>query len=1771
MWNRTHDNPSKADDDVSSKSSRRKDEEQHSTRHRSGSVNSSSSKKKSSSSRTDNRDRGFEPISTSYSSTSRSPYPNTAGASVASSYATASGNNNVEPYTPPGLVRNASLADKIPKSNSSRGERDLSGEQVRRTERRKERSASRERKKDKKDRPRSRDRGEKMEKSDKRDRKDRERAKDSRVNKSTDGVGDGDETSRGPAEFSNQIGGAGFMQFPGQYDAGIPTSNGGPADQTAAMSSHVQDQFPGQFPLQSSTPYRPPIAASEGGPGLAAEYYGDAGQSVAEQPGYRIHSPSLIVGAEPHLQPASSVAAPPPEPSASGGVGAAASFFSGDFISDEAEPSHGQQNSPPHTSAPNRPHSDHHSASASATPALGDVAMGAAAGYMMANESSSYQQRPENVPSLGEYNETGSSTIHRPHSQPQSSYVSNESRPPRPGKSSSQSSNIPIYAAATAGAAGLAAAAYHNSHYPSQHNSTTQHHPSTPTKHRHRHHGPLGAFVDFFKDPEGVAQFEEYTEFIGVCKYCFAPGSSPRDAPRKHHYRRRRSNERYGSSTRVDKDSRYSSSENEGRRKKDKSWLATGLAGYGLAKVGESLFKQTKDFDDTYSVKSGHNFSDERNKKTRRTFETKSSRRSHSNELRTEIGITSNGKMYEKDPHGGAFGGPTTTTYTSRRHSNSRSRSRSRTSHRKSGFAEAAAGAAIGSSVAASGSLRQSRSPNGGFVKTKHKSRGHSSERRTKSHKKKKDTGLFSFGSASSSSSNLALAYSSSQDKHRSNKGTKYKDRDDRKAEAALVGLGAAAAALASKDGRSGHKTKGIKDLVAVKEAKEKDRRSSRHNTNFKKPSVSLEEEVWESASEGEFSSVDSNLAFGGLARRGSRESFHSDSSGTNKWGWRWGSKKKGKESPSKRLSSGDSSIPGGTGAAFAGATMMSPDQYSGRRVEGPSGLPLQYVYPMATSDPGRFDVGTDPSVTHSPRPVLVSPSDNVPIQHPQPITPVSSALYSSQAPYSQSFVAPSGPPVFAQAPYQSQASVSSERRSIPEAGDSARDFKLRRRDTAPAQFDVDAAPSSKVSRRRASIKDDPSAVRFDFTGEQEEKDRRQNPRKMKDIERDHRAEEDEARTHADRRSSKGQSSRNSDTIKSRDEDPKRSSETSWALPAAAGFAGAAIVASAITEQPKNVESREERRERRRRERKRDEEEENKDNEFRERRRRQRDRDGDESNCRPEGRRKERERDEEDANTGEHQALSDILPERHDTSNRETRPAKWQEEASARRSSSHENYETFFTPLEFLKTSKDQVKVPSANADADIDLGQSPDVITVEPKRYRDLSTSRSYSPADTDGTLSFPWQVPRLRLVEPTPPSTRGSTPVMKPRETNEEDDEASSKETTSSKVTWGDNQTHEYTVITPLEHRDEFIESSLIKSTLEKDVADQSDNENDQWMRNSPNQPKSTKAQEPNEPSASYGDDYEFAATLAAGAENAGFDPSIVLNDPSLRRRDSPPASQGRIMPGGFEDEDGPRLSKKDKKKRDKATRRQSQPKASEERDDDALVQDIISQVENTEPQDPKNEAPEDFGQEWQSSRKSKSRKSKINSKISNFNGDIATSDTARVDQDLESRATYESPTEDAVSVAGSAATSAEIDNGKKTPRKSKRDSSSFDNVGSSVSPPSTIDAGRDTKSKAKKGSLWDRVLGKSTDNPPQGSIPTDGVREAKAEDYDGMGRKGKKSKDRRSSRESEDNSYDAASTSSRVEDKEKKRRSSRDFAAQDSGRITQDLPDKVLLPAL
>ena len=1732
MWNRISGKSSVSKDDSPLQSTRRNDDEQRQSARYSGSITSSNSNKKTSSRAEDRDPRGFNPTSTSYSSTTRE-YPGAASASIASSYATASGNSNGEFYVAPGLVRNASLADQMPRSSSSRSTRDQNGARE-----------TRDKMRDKTENPDSRDKDvERRHKRDKRDKKDKS------LRRSENGFDDEAGTSRGPDDFPDQVASSSFSQFPGQYDGAISVPNG-VSPEHPAMSSHVQDQFPGQFPTQSSAPYRPPLAANEGGPGLAAEYYGDDGQSVAEQPGNRANTPSLIIGAEPHLQAALAVAAPPPEPSASGAVGAAASFFSGEFDEDEAAPTHGQESSSTYVTGQIRPNGSYHSSSAPVIPTVGGASMGSTGSHFIDSQTSSHQQRPDHEsPIGGPPSEYSTIMTHRPPSQTQDTSYSSTSRPPKPGKQSSQSSNTPIYAAGVVGAAGLAAAAYEHNHQSSnQYIPSTPHYSTASMAQRHRHRGPFGALVDFFKDPEGVAQFEEYSQIIGVCRHCFAPGSSPRDAPRKHFYGRRRSNERYGSSTRVDKDSRYYSSESEGRRK-NKSWLATGLAGYGLAKVGESLSKEKDDSDTTYSVKTGR-FS-------RNGGDRKARHRSRSKE-RVEIGITGDDKFGRKESHDNISNGTKRTTYSPRRHP----RTNSRSSDRKNGLTEAAIGAALGTPMVASSSRRHSHSPQGTSIESKHKIRASSSERRRKT-KKKRDKGFFSLGNGSSSSSSMDLAYGGSLNKHRRSRESDAKSREDKKAEEALIGLGAAAAALALNDRRQSHKRRDVKDNVGMKETKDHRRHASTQLHRSKESSGNLDDDLWESAAEDGSESVNSDLAYGAPKRRDSRTSLSSESSGTNKWGWRWGSKKNRRTSSPRRKSADHSSfsaIAGTAGPGLIDATITSPDRRQGNAMDSTSSLPLQHVYPMPTSDPSRFDVGREDSTAFSDRPVMSSRPEAVPIQHPRPIAPVSAAIYSNQTAYDHSYSAPSGPAVFSQTPYHhfpatSDAPSSTHEASIPsnlprfeeQAGDVARDFKMRRRDTSPARFGEDSISSSMAPRLRNSAKDD-SRVRFDLTEEQEERDRRERRRKRKQDKERREAEEQE-QIQRERRTSKEQSSKKPSSKTNPEAGPERFSEKAWTGPAAAGVIGAAIGVAAATDRSKTEETREERRERRRRERELEDEEE--------------------ALSKSERRRKQRERDDQEAAIKERRTLPDEISASSKSADRQGRsPEKqdvsiWQEAASTKRSSSHEDYGAFFSPLEFLNKSNNQVKITSANADADIDLEEVPQIVMIEPKRIHDLSKSPAFSLADTDeqvdpSKLSFPWQVPKLRLVEPTPPSTRGSTPIPQPKDASDEGFEEPRKESSPSKVRWADDQTHEYTVIAPKEDHDESIEAPS-KENSDTDSVNLPSSTHERDLPDDETQPHIDSKSQSN--SASFGEDAEFAATLAASAEDAGFDPSIVITNPMYRRRDSPPGSNDRSIPGGVDDEGEPRLNKKERKRKEKASRRRNQNDGLNQRDDEAVVQDIISQVEESESQPSNQISSEMIDYESESTKKTKSKKPKKGRKDSEPREDLfEASESASKSLGSESRDVHESPTNDIRSTASSAPIRNEAESGSKSNNKSKGSSAGFDDAASAESSQMTTEASKDSKPKSKdkrKGSIWDRVLVESNGSLPQEIDSEDVTEEVDIKDFQEPKKKSKKSKERNSTRDGDDG-HDG---------KERSRIAS--TTTQVSGRISQDLPAKVYTP--
>ncbi|KAI4118209.1 MAG: hypothetical protein LQ345_001694, partial [Seirophora villosa] len=1885
MWNRilgkndSEKNPSKPD-------GQRRSDTHRSTLRRSDSLKSTTSSRKGT--RDEHRDRGFNPVSTSYSSTTRNQHPGTAQASVGTSFDTALNDPTSDQYRPPALFRNASLASQNPTSTAGGDETPAGLDSNTRLKKGPEESSAMDQKRSRTERRGTRDRDD--------DRRDKKSGRGSKGAKEPAVIIDNTaytERSTSGRAASVSHGPRGTSSF---------ASDSRPESMPGQQSSHVQDQFPGQFPASSATPYRPPLAAREGGPGLAAEYYGDAGQSVAEQPGIRTNSPSLIIGAEPHLQPASAVAAPPPEPSASGAVGAAASFFDGSFNADpEIEDHHRPKTFSTnkvsliqHTSAApvvssyatsSANMTNQHASSAPVVPTLGAAAAGAIAGYY-SNNYHFQPERPEHTSSTASgYGKLAGNSSHQQSvsAQDQNTMYSSSSRPqPRPGKQPSTPSDIPLH---IAGAARSPPAADHHSqhhnhyaHHPNNNHSSSLHNPhgqprtrgSMAQQHRHRHRGPLSTLVDFFKDPDGVAQFEEYTEFIGVCRHCFAPGSSPSDAPRRHNYRRRRSNERFGSSVRVDKDSRYWSSENESRRQKNKSWLGAGMAGYGLAKMGESLFKPDLDFDDSHIVHSGRvrrshrrgssSSSSERRSRTSRGVVHRSSdtlsRRSRSND-RVANGITSDGKLYRKDSHGRVHTSAVEVDMSRRR---SRSRSRDRT--RK--ISEAALGGAAASAVYASTSHRRGSSPEEMFVRSKHDdgsrselasvvrrgdSQHHDSQRRSRRspepfhrrsrRKEKKGRGFFTFSNESSSfsgSSDVAFGTGHQRKLAKETKSNK-KRKTPQEAEAALLGLGAAAAALAlNQNQRSRRKS----ELVAAKASKGKSK-SGKNDRKGKSSSSSSEEDLWESASEGERSSADSELAYGASLHGRSQESLSSDSSGMDKWSWRWGSKKQPKKrTRDQRHSPGfDHSIPPAAPPAMDVPRVSMDGNRQDSRMASSSSIPLQHVYPMPTSDPTQFDASGHDAEFPSHQPYVNARPHPVPIQHPQPVAPVSPAVYTTQSHYAHSYSAPNGPTSLPQYPHPSMVAQESavpleSREQVPGAfpigseyfgslmQDSPTEGKPRQRDSSPVTRTSEHTSSSSGVRRRKSLKDDLSSVRFDLTKEQEDKDRREERRRRKED--DKRRERLERQDLEDRKSSEqDRATKREISSKIRSEpDTKEDSATvikdSWAAPAAAGVIAAAIGATVVAQQRESSED-------------------------------------ERSGRHDEARKRGEERDIEVIVKERHAPTKSTAPEEtegHGHSSEKKPMSVWQAAAKIKRTSTHTDYAAYFTPSELLTKTGAVRQIVGANADSEVTVYQVPNVVTVEPSEFHGHSPARAYSfPIKAEDMehrkKPLPWSVPQLNLVEATPPPSRsasvaGSRSPLTPSPLSKEipiDIPLEPLESlTDNDVTFAQPHNVEYTVIEPKDRSTPSVGSPVDETDLTEAVPGISSLRNRMKRREPP-------------PRADYGDDLDFTATVAAGLQDTGFDPSIVTNDPSFRRRDSPPGSEGdesarsptvvvteikpdvtaprspphgfveeiseRHMPGSFDDDEEPVVHSRPQLTDGARSTAEATGPA-----DNVGAQPHVYSIESvpTEPGAASNAAVDPVGNNPYQDRKVARRESVREARthpsdnaaiephiytaepqsfepeeVRDLTMDPSVADrqptsmpggSAQGQPPVEESA-YSSPdkvdypSDDSGPVTASAPVISSSSQSSKSKKKSKRRSVGFDDATSIISPPATFEdkpKESGTPEKRRKHGIFG-MFSRSIESLPEPKGSQETPVQANLEDFEEPKKRGKKSKSRKATWDEkveagaaepyvpqEPEAQDDWSNSKKSKRGKEKRRSSE----QDSGRITHDLPAQVIAPA-
>lgn len=1247
--------------DASSHDGRRKEHGSSSSRRRAESIVSSATSRNPSSRVEDRSD--YPPTLSSRSLS----YPPPPSVSSIGSYATARDYDLRSERTAPsrsGLddddlrsVRSEKRRDDDLRSTRSDRHRDddLRSE---RSERRRDRSSSRDRKRDRKDGDREHKKKEKRDSKDSKDKRDKDKEESGKKSKTRTRSGSklseivdeparprvGDVSARSSAAYDLPMASPTVSQYATQYG---PSSAPQTPHGFERMDAHVASQFPGQDPATGfSDPYRPPLSAQDGRTGLASDYYGDQGQSVQYQPGIRPDQPSVIVGAEPHLMSASAAPNPPTET----GHGAASEYY-GAPIGSQTPTTNGERPplKPPRPQSmpgsfeqdppikPPRPH-EKQSKISTAAAAAGGAALGYALGH---DSSSSYQGSSShhtnihhNSNSTSFYQQSSNHRIGDPYYAPTSTagtstYIHSTSEPvlpayaqsatSKPGKSGKHPShsNAGLYAA---GAAGLAAGAYglHEHHHSHQHTHLGQngaYYPSQPPSYsglgmsmRHKQRGPVDKLVDWWKDHEDVRKMEEYTEYIGVCRHCFDPSEPPTMAPRKHHYHPHRRSSGSLRHSRIDKSSRYGySSSDDEHKSKSHSWVAKGLAGYGIAKVGKALWWQNQDFDDTYSAKSGR-----RHRSSRSSFGARSRSRSRDRRSVTSRGVVRQRSRSRDSRVSRGYTGDKKDYKTAHRRSDSRSRSRDR----KSGLFTAAAGAALGASVASAARHRsrsRSRSPRPGYVVRKHHNEGPSSsasffgagekEHRhnsrhsvissashydgTRSHRSSKENtggvfggmfssapsssgkrrkshtkinkGFFNFANSSGSSTDSGLAFGGSTLSRRSstlsrrNSGRKKRRDSDEKLNAALVGLGATAAALAATQGRDKHHGKRRPELVAVREGKGKVH-SARHSSERTRMPGSFigsgsddDEEGWESASddESDTESMDSGLAFGdfGPRSRKSVESLRSDVSGTNKWSWRWGSKK------DKQKRKSQDSLRAGAGLAGAGIVGAGLGAAASDARSSASSVPtsLQTVYPVATSDPTAFEaVRRSASVSSQQQgqygqPYIASRPDPVPLQQPQPIMPVSNApVYTTQAAWAPTptYTAPSGPPVFSNGlgnkapptsfPGQPGHSEFDEMRPVPpRRANSSPIHSSTKRDlaiagaAAAATAGVIAAAhsgSSSTSKRRTSSPPvagkrtgSPSSVRFDLTDDQRERDDKERRKELKRKEED-RAERERER-----------------------------------------------------------------------------------------------------------------------------------------------------------------------------------------------------------------------------------------------------------------------------------------------------------------------------------------------------------------------------------------------------------------------------------------------------------------------------------------------------------------------------------------------------------------------------------------------------------------------------------------------------------------------------------
>ncbi|RDH35607.1 hypothetical protein BDQ94DRAFT_139886 [Aspergillus welwitschiae] len=498
-------------------------------------------------------------------------------------------------------------------------------------------------------------------------------------------------------------------------------------------------------------------------------------------------------------------------------------------------------------------------------------------------------------------------------------------------------------------------------------------------------------------------------------------------------------------------------------------------------------------------------------------------------------------------------------------------------------------------------------------------------------------------------------------------------------------------------------------------------------------------------------------------------------------------------------------------------------------------------------------------------QPTLVRPGP-IPLQQPQPVTPVSQAVYTSQGESIPSYSVPDIHPTPASAfmPYEtpSRSDRWNQRTAdYAERSDiSSRISRAHRRSDSSPVFHAEPLERTSTSsfRRRSTLKDQAS-VQFDLTEEQANKERRAN--RLESLKREGDAgegvrlvdrEQEMALRDAERRASQ-QREREYEKSRTEEESSRSEKDSSSLIGAAAVGAIGGVAFGTMRSRSSNDDSSETASQRRHEER-------------REKRRAERRRVSDSESIASSLPMSESGRTVTDV-----PSQMDRLPE--DVRPRQSRPLP-------RTKPVYEDYAQFFAPEE-LRYSPDTYTRREPTS--------MPTIIEVEPANESAVVTEEPHP--DYNG---LPWPVPGLTLTEPTPPhsqvgSARATPIILIPGRHEEEN--SFERQTTGSRVSWGKHETHEYEVPSTSSEHESIDQETRVLEHIEEVEPITADT-----AREMP--PSSSTQSATKEAPSMVGADIEFAAALAAATAAAGFDPSLVTDDPTFHTRRSPPTSEPKVQ---------------------------------------------------------------------------------------------------------------------------------------------------------------------------------------------------------------------------------------------------------------------------------